>query len=148
MDPLNLLVVERGADWTHWARTSHLVGHAMLVLAQQGDEPTADFRRRIRTKLSRVKKQGLASVVLLRGDAQLDSSSESLMSDLMMRAPADFRVYPAARPAVLRGRGAHSKLTQYSEDFEPSSSEVQASLASSISSMRSYTMAASPEARG
>ena len=100
MDPLNLLVVERGADWTHLSRTFHLVGHAMLVLAQQVDEPLAEFRRRIRSKLRRVRKQGLQSVVLLRGTPQAEPNGESLLRELMMRAPADFRVYPAARPAV------------------------------------------------
>jgi len=74
----------------------------MLVLAQHIDEPLAEFRRRIRSKLRRVKKQGLRSVVLLRGAGQPEPSGESLLRELMMRAPADFRVYPAARPAAPR----------------------------------------------
>jgi len=99
MDPMNLLVVERGADWAHWSSTSHLVGHAMLVLAQQGDEPLADFRQRIRTKLNRLKKQGLKSVVLLRGTEA--RSGDELMRELLSGAPADFRVFPAAQAAVV-----------------------------------------------
>lgn len=98
MDPMNLLVVERGADWAHWSSTSHLVGHAMLVLAQQGDEPLADFRQRIRNKLSRLKKQGLKSVVLLRGSES--RSGDALMRELLSGGPADFRVFPAAKAAV------------------------------------------------
>jgi len=96
MDPMNLLVVEQGADWTHWSSTSHLVGHAMLVLAQQGDEPAADFRQRIRNKLSRIKKQGLKSVVLLRGRGPSARSSDALLRELARGEPDDFRVYPAA----------------------------------------------------
>src|SRR5262245_6242129 len=94
MDPMNLLVVERGADWAHWAATSHLVGHAMLVLAQQGDEPSSAFRRRIRSRLSRITKQGLNAVVVLRGRGGA-ARSDDLLREIQSRAPADFRVYPA-----------------------------------------------------
>jgi hypothetical protein len=97
---MNLLVVERGADWKHWSSTSHLVGHAMLVLAQQGDEPLADFRQRIRSKLKRLKKQGLKSVVLLRGSEGSERSGDMLTRELMQGAPADFRVFPAATAAA------------------------------------------------
>src|SRR3954470_21121948 len=100
MDPMNLLVVERGADWTHWSSTSHLVGHAMLVLAQQGDEPHSAFRQRIRSKLDRLKKQGLQSVVLLRGSGDSEPSGDGLMRELLRGGPADFRVFPAATAAV------------------------------------------------
>ena len=92
MDPMNLLVVERGADWAHWAATSHLVGHAMLVLAQHGDEPSADFRRRVRSRLSRINKQPLNSVVLLRGGA----ARSTILEELTRCAPNDIRVYPGA----------------------------------------------------
>lgn len=98
MDPMNLLVVERGADWAHWSATSHIVGHAMLVLAQQGDEPHAAFQQRIRSKLSRYKKQGLKSVVLLRGSS--DERGDALTRELLRGGPVDFRVFPAATAAV------------------------------------------------
>ena len=97
MDPMNLLVVEQGADWAHWSSTSHLVGHAMLVLAQHGDEPAADFRERIRNKLSRIKKQGLKSVVLLRGRGRPAPASDELLRELELGGAHDFRVYPAER---------------------------------------------------
>ena len=90
MDPMNLLVVERGADWAHWAATSHLVGHSMLVLAQHGDERSADFRRRVRRRLSRIKQQRLNSVVLLRGDGL----HNGILRELAKREPNDIRVYP------------------------------------------------------
>ena len=97
MDPMNLLVVEQGADWTHWSSTSHLVGHAMLVLAQHGDEPAEDFRARIRNKLARIKKQGLKSVVLLRGRSRSARASQALLRELERGGAHDFRVYPAER---------------------------------------------------
>ena len=99
MDPMNLLVVEQGADWTHWSRTNHLVGHAMLVLAQHGDEPAADFRQRIRNKLSRIKKQGLKSVVLLRGRSR-GRASDALVQELESESPTDFRVFPAVSESM------------------------------------------------
>jgi hypothetical protein len=109
MDPMNILVVERGADWTHWSSTSHLVGHAMLVLAQQGDETPAAFRQRIRIKLNRIKKQGLQSVVLLRGQSS-ERGARALMQELMLGGPADFRVFPAAKAAAaaLARHGSHA----------------------------------------
>lgn len=109
MDPMNLLVVERGADWAHWSATSHIVGHAMLVLAQQADETIADFRQRVRSKLMRLKKQGLKSVVLLRGH-DTERSGDMLTRELMLGAPADFRAFPAAEAAagVLARRGSHA----------------------------------------
>jgi hypothetical protein len=110
MDPMNVLVVERGADWAHWSATSHIVGHAMLVLAQQADETLSAFRQRIRGKLSRLKKQGLQSVVLLRGSEGSERSRDVLMRELLEESPADFRVFPAAKPAVasLSRRGGNA----------------------------------------
>lgn len=110
MDPMNLLVVERGADWAHWSATSHIVGHAMLVLAQQGDETLSAFRERLRVKLGRLKKQGLKSVVLLRGSEGSDRSRDVLMRELLRESPADFRVFPAAKSAggSLTRYGAHA----------------------------------------
>ena len=95
MDPMNLLVVERGADWAHWDATSHLVGHSMLVLAQHGDEPSSDFRRRVRRRLSRIRKQPLNSVVLLRGGA---TPNDDILRELMRRAPQDIRIFPSPVP--------------------------------------------------
>jgi hypothetical protein len=117
MDPMNLLVVERGADWAHWSSTSHLVGHAMLVLAQQGDEPHSAFRQRIRTKLSRLKKQGLQSVVLLRGSGESQRSGDRLMRELLQGGPADFRVFPAAASAAVAALAMHGTRAQRSSQL-------------------------------
>ena len=114
MDPMNLLVVEQGADWTHWSSTSHLVGHAMLVLAQHGDEPAEDFRARIRNKLNRIKKQGLKSVVLLRGRGRSSRHDDALLRELQSCGADDFRVYPAGRAR----RAARSRARSQSE-FAP-----------------------------
>ena len=99
MDPMNLLVVERGADWAHWGATSHLVGHAMLVLAQHGDEPSSHFRRRVRRRLSRIKQQPLNSVVLLRGGAT--PNDDDILLELTRRAPNDIRIFPSPASAQL-----------------------------------------------
>jgi hypothetical protein len=92
---MNVLVVERDADWTYLAATSHLVGHAMLVLVQQNDETSAAFRARIRAKMSRIKKQGLNSVAVLRGREQSDFSAAALLQELEQHGPAEVRTYPA-----------------------------------------------------
>jgi hypothetical protein len=92
MDPMNVLVVERGADWRHWDATSHLVGHAMLVLVQQVDETTAAFRARIQQRLSRLT-QGLGALVLLRGRRGTGLTAEGLVRGLSNRAPKDVRTF-------------------------------------------------------
>jgi hypothetical protein len=92
MDPMNVLVVERGADWRQWDATSHLVGHAMLVLVQQVDETTAAFRARIQQRLSRLT-QGLGALVLLRGGRGTGLTAEGLVRNLSHRAPKDVRTF-------------------------------------------------------
>jgi hypothetical protein len=92
MDPMNVLVVERGADWRNWSATSHLVGHAMLVLVQQVDETTAAFRARIQQRLSRLT-QGLGALVLLRGRRGTGLTAEGLVRGLSHLAPKDVRTF-------------------------------------------------------
>ena len=92
MDPMNVLVVERDADWSQWNATSHLVGHAMLVLVQQADEPTAAFRMRVQERLARIK-QGLGSLVLLRGSRRSGLTVDEMVDGLAHRAPKDVRTY-------------------------------------------------------
>ena len=67
MEPVNLLVVEQGADWKQWAVVTKLLGNAVFVLVQQGDESSAAFRKRIKDRLRRAKTKALNGVVLLRG---------------------------------------------------------------------------------
>jgi len=67
MEPVNLLVVEQGADWKQWAAVSQLLGQAVFVLVQQGDESSAAFRERIKERLQRAKAKAINAVVLLRG---------------------------------------------------------------------------------
>jgi hypothetical protein len=96
MDPVNLLVVERGADWTHWSATLHLVSHAMLVLAQQDDESSSAFRGRIRARLGRLNGPGLNAVVLLRAPQGSELNLDALLHELSSHKPRDVRAYPAA----------------------------------------------------
>jgi hypothetical protein len=92
MDPMNVLVVERGVDYRLWNATTHLVGHAMLVLVQQVDESTAAFRARVQARLSRIS-QGLGSLVLLRGRRGPGLTAEALVRGLANRAPKDVRTF-------------------------------------------------------
>lgn len=92
MDPLNVVVVERDADWSQWSSTSHLLGRALLVLVQQADETTAAFRTRIQARLARVK-QSLGSLVLLTGKSRSELSVAALVTGLEHRAPKEVRTY-------------------------------------------------------
>ncbi|MET0390503.1 MAG: hypothetical protein ABW321_31315 [Polyangiales bacterium] len=89
---MNVLVVERDADWSQWSSTSHVVGHAMLVLVQQADETTSAFRARIQQRLARIK-QSLGSLVVLRGKRRSGLKIDALVSGLAGRAPKDVRTY-------------------------------------------------------
>jgi hypothetical protein len=92
MDPMNVLVVERGVDYRLWDATTHLVGHAMLVLVQQVDESTAAFRARVQARLSRIT-QGLGALVLLRGRRGPGLTADALVRGLAQRAPKDVRTF-------------------------------------------------------
>jgi len=81
MDPINVVVVERDADWTQWESTSHLIGHALLVLVQQADETSAAFRARILARLARIQAQ-LGSLVLMCGSRCSGLSVDGLLSAL------------------------------------------------------------------
>ena len=104
MEPVNLLVIERGADWAQWAAVSQLLGQAVFVLIQQGDESSAAFRERISERLSRAKAKALNAVVLLRGKrahaARRSRLHRSLLIELGRSAKNGLMIYPrAARPA-------------------------------------------------
>jgi hypothetical protein len=85
MDPINVVVVERGADYTQWNSAAHLIGHTLLVIVQQADETSAVFGTRIQERLARVK-QSLGSLVLLRGESSSDQSVASLVTGLQLAA--------------------------------------------------------------
>jgi hypothetical protein len=91
---MNVLVVERGADWNHWDATKHVVGPAMLVLAQQHDESATAFRERIRARIRRLKKQPLNAFVVLRACHQSQLTAEMLLQALDA-PPSDVRSLPA-----------------------------------------------------
>ena len=93
MHAMNLLIAETGADWTLWSSTQHLVGPAMLILAQQCDESLDAFRARIRARTARLKTQKLDSVVLLRRNAGSELTTEVLLQDLAL-PPRDVRSLP------------------------------------------------------
>jgi hypothetical protein len=94
MQPMNVLVVERGADWNHWDATKHVVGPAMLVLAQQHDESAMAFRERIQARIRRLKKQPLNAFVVLRACRQSQLTAEMLLQELDA-PPSDVRSLPA-----------------------------------------------------
>jgi hypothetical protein len=100
MEPVNLLVIERGADWAQWTAVSKLLGQAVLVLVQQGDESSAAFRERITERLQRVKARAINVVVLLRGKkahaSQRVSYHRRLLQELGRSATNGLKIYPLA----------------------------------------------------
>jgi hypothetical protein len=100
MEPVNLLVIERGADWAHWAAVSQLLGQAVFVLIQQGDESSAAFRERIVERLQRAKAKAINAVVLLRGKqahaARRTRYHRRLLTELGRGAKNGLKIYPRA----------------------------------------------------
>lgn len=99
MHAMNLLIAEAGAEWTLWSSTQHLVGPAMLILAQQCDEPLDAFRARIRARTARLKVQSLDSVVLLRRSTGSQLTTDVLLQDLAL-PPRDVRSLPVVPATV------------------------------------------------
>ena len=104
MEAMNLLVVERGADWSHWAAASQLLGQAGVVLVQQKDESGAAFRERIIARLQRIKATAINAVVLLRGRRNRTSNlgSTRFLRDLVAGAKHGLRIFPSSRRAARR----------------------------------------------
>src|ERR1700754_3961998 len=98
MEPMNLLVVERDADWSQWAMISRGLGRAVLVLVQQVDESTGAFHERIARRLSRGKERPLNKVVVLGNgkDPAFDPTRDRLLRQLSASAKHGLRVYPRA----------------------------------------------------
>src|ERR1700759_3802503 len=98
MEPVNLLVVERGADWAHWTAVSQLLGAAVFVLVQQGDESSAAFRDRIAQRLKRAKAKAINAVGLVRGKSSYASRQSRfhrrLLIELGRSAKNGLNIYP------------------------------------------------------
>jgi hypothetical protein len=106
MEPVNLLVVERGADWAQWSVVSQLLGQAVFVLVQQGDESSAAFRERIAGRLRVAKAKAINAVVLLRGKRRRRRSRlhRRLLVELGRSAKKGLLIYPRARVAPAAAR--------------------------------------------
>jgi hypothetical protein len=97
MTKVNLLVVERNADWSEWATISRSF-NSVLMLVQQADEPKAEFHERILKRMARADLPALEQVVVLRD--RDGAHSEPLSALLLERIDAStcsgLRVYPCA----------------------------------------------------
>jgi uncharacterized heparinase superfamily protein len=102
MEAMNLLVVERGADWSHWAAASQLLGQAAVILVQQTDESGAAFRQRIVERLQRVKTTAINAVVLLRG--KRNRTTTRFLRELTVAANKGLRIFPSRRRRERRAR--------------------------------------------
>ena len=108
MEAMNLLVVERGADWSHWAAATQLLGQAAVILVQQADESGAAFRARIAARLRRIKASAINAVVLLRGSRRKTGrfNTARFLRELLVGAKQGLRIFPSAgrrprRPRVI-----------------------------------------------
>jgi hypothetical protein len=109
MEAMNLLVVERGADWSHWAAASRLLGQAAVVLVQQADESGAAFRARIAARLQRIKATAINAVVLLRGRRKSGRASAGIgtarfLRELLAGAKQGLRIFPSSARRARRAR--------------------------------------------
>lgn len=100
MASMNLLVVERNADWSQWDSISRSLSTTVLMLVQQADESSAAFHDRIRRRLARVNgRSAIEQVVLLRndqGEVGIDTDQIPLFEQLGAAARRGLRVYPCA----------------------------------------------------
>jgi hypothetical protein len=110
MEPVNLLVVERGADWKQWGDVTKDLGNAVVVLVQQGDESSAAFRKRIKERLRRAKAKAFNAVVLLRGKRASASRRarfhRRLLVQLGRSAKKGLQIFPSVVPLPQLGQAA------------------------------------------
>jgi hypothetical protein len=97
MEPVNLLVVERGADWTQWAAATQHLGQAGVVLVQQSDESGPAFRARISERIRSVKMHALNAVVLLRSPQRRAAGvgNGRFLRELVASAKQGLRIFPS-----------------------------------------------------
>ena len=120
MEAMNLLVVERGADWSHWAAASQLLGQAAVVLVQQADESGAAFRARIAARLQRIKSTAIDAVVLLRGRRRSGRPSAGIgtarfLRELVAGARQGLRIFPSSSRRARRSRPPVTVVTTPAE---------------------------------
>lgn len=97
MTKVNLLVVERNADWSDWDAISRSFS-SVLMLVQQADEPSAEFHERILRRMAVVDRHALDQVVMLR-DRNIHHAeplSAPLLEQIDANARLGLRVYPCA----------------------------------------------------
>ena len=102
MEQVNLLVVERDADWTQWAQISRALSDTVLVLIQQADETMRAFQERVAERIERAGRRALGRVVVLRSRASkraTDPAHDQLLRELRASANGELRVYPFASEA-------------------------------------------------
>jgi hypothetical protein len=97
MEPMNLLVVESGADWSQWPAATQLLGQAGVVLVQQSDETGAAFRARISARMRRVKSRAINAVLLLRSKRSPAAGvgNGRFLRELVASAKEGLRIFPS-----------------------------------------------------
>jgi hypothetical protein len=97
MTKVNLLVVERNADWSEWDTISRTFS-SVLMLVQQADESSEVFHDRILRRMARVEQHALDQVVFLRdrNGARSEPLSAPLLEQIDANARQGLRVYPCA----------------------------------------------------
>jgi hypothetical protein len=103
MTTVNLLVVERNADWSQWSTISRSLS-AVLMLVQQPDETNDAFHARILKRVAN-DRQLLDRVVLLRARGTAEDGGDELnvkvpwLEHIGATARGGLRVYPEAATA-------------------------------------------------
>jgi len=103
MTTVNLLVVERNADWSQWSTISRSLS-AVLMLVQQPDETNDAFHARILKRVAN-DRQLLDRVVLLRARSTAAAGGDELdlkapwLEHIGATARGGLRVYPEAATA-------------------------------------------------
>lgn len=108
MEAVNLLVVERGADWSQWAAATQFLGQAGVVLVQQSDESGPAFRARISERMQRVKMRALNAVVLLRSRQRPAAGvgNGRFLRELVASAKQGLRILPSRARRKQRAQSA------------------------------------------
>lgn len=60
METLSIVIAEHGANWLHWAQALRRRAGALMLLAQEPDEPPDEFAQRVSQRIGRLAREGQA----------------------------------------------------------------------------------------
>jgi len=96
MQPVHVLVVESGADWSQWSAISRSFGTTVVMLIQRADEAIGAVYQRIQHCLA---ERSVLQLTLMRAAGEASGKLLALLAQLGVSLRDGLTVYPPALAA-------------------------------------------------